>query len=255
MAAAISRCCWAAAPVRISRNYHSLRAIRSGAFTGAGFARPRSFAPVRVCGCPGPCRHVSALLGAASQSSTPVFAVTWRLFHANRPVSKDNSKMPTPEELTKAAREMGKKAAGIAKSFAPSSNFDVGSAMSDHYTACATAVTQGNRQQILHYTNLCLLASLPVALILSPSILNWPVDLALGVLVPVHSHIGLRSVLIDYVPDPYRKQSLLALLVLSVLLGLGFLKLNLFGAGVTESVKALWRTPAPKVLERKGRHD
>ena len=83
----------------------------------------------------------------------------------------------------------------------------------------------------------------PVAMILSPSFLNFPVDFALGLIIPVHMHIGLIGVVEDYVPRPSQSLSRFVLAVLSILSAIGLLKINLCGKGITESVKSLWREP------------
>jgi len=38
----------------------------------------------------------------------------------------------------------------------------------------------------------------PLAFLLSPSKMNMPVDIALGVLLPLHGHIGMNYVITDY---------------------------------------------------------
>ena len=70
-----------------------------------------------------------------------------------------------------------------------------------------------------------------------------PVDLALGLLLPWHTHVGMVNVLEDYVPRPYRALAKGCMLLVTVLATLGLLKINLCGAGITESVKSLWREP------------
>lgn len=84
-----------------------------------------------------------------------------------------------------------------------------------------------------------------MALILSPSSLNMPVDLALGVLFPVHAHVAMNSVITDYADKFFGKGAMMPCRVL--MLGitaatiLGFARLNLTGDGLTESVKGIWR--------------
>jgi hypothetical protein len=45
----------------------------------------------------------------------------------------------------------------------------------------------------------------PAAFVLSPSFLNFPVDLALGLIIPVHAHIGWNAIAVDYVPKRMRR--------------------------------------------------
>ena len=66
-------------------------------------------------------------------------------------------------------------------------------------------------------------------------------DFAFAVIIPLHTHIGLRSVIVDYVYNP--KQQNMALKVLAgftVLTAFGMTKLNLMDVGVTGAVKTLW---------------
>lgn len=107
-------------------------------------------------------------------------------------------------------------------------------------------MAQASTQQIYHWTHYGLLGSVPAALILSPSILNWPVDMGLGVLIPVHMHIGMINVIEDYVPRHQQSYAKMAMIAVSVLTGVGLLKVNLCGPGITESVKSLWRSPPQK---------
>ena len=80
-------------------------------------------------------------------------------------------------------------------------------------------------------------------MILSPTILNLPVDLAMGLIIPVHMNIGLSGVIEDYVPKAQRSAAFTALLAVTGVTALGLLKINLCGAGIAESLKSLWRTP------------
>lgn len=70
-----------------------------------------------------------------------------------------------------------------------------------------------------------------------------PFDLALGVLVPVHAHVGLNFVVADYVPKSSRPLARGLVLALTIVTAAGLLKLNIQGPGLTESLKSLWRKP------------
>jgi len=85
----------------------------------------------------------------------------------------------------------------------------------------------------------------PFAIVLSPSMANLPVDLALNVFIPFHAHLGMTQVLVDYVPRKYQNWSIILLYIATGAAALGLLKVNLCGSGITESVKSLWR-PTPK---------
>ena len=75
-----------------------------------------------------------------------------------------------------------------------------------------------------------------------------PVDLALGILFPVHAHIGMNLVITDYAKKLFGKGAVqpcrVGMLVLTGTTGLGLLKLNLSGPGLTETIKSLWRPKA-----------
>ena len=100
--------------------------------------------------------------------------------------------------------------------------------------------------KLFHYTSYASLALFPVALILTPSVMNMPVDLAMGVVFPVHGHIGMNHVISDYVPKSARSGARMALLGVTGLTLLGFAKLNLTDKGITETVVSMWRKPEEK---------
>ncbi|CAK4085825.1 unnamed protein product [Aphanomyces euteiches] len=101
----------------------------------------------------------------------------------------------------------------------------------------------------MHLTSLALLALVPTAVVLSPSALNVPVDYALAALIPIHGHIGLNGVLSDYLPKNVQGLGRVAVLGVSVVTFVGLLSLNITGAGITESVKAIWIEPPSKKEE------
>jgi hypothetical protein len=86
------------------------------------------------------------------------------------------------------------------------------------------------------------LALLPAGLVLEPSSLVYPVDLALGLILPFHLHLGMSEVIRDYVPNEQFWQYVL--LGVSVATALGLTKLNFNGGGVSAGVKQLWKKPA-----------
>ena len=103
--------------------------------------------------------------------------------------------------------------------------------------------------KLYHYTTYLSLGLFPAALALSPSALCMPVDLAMGVVFPVHGHIGMNYIVSDYIPKDGRPaaRALLALLTGGTVLGL--LNLNVRGVGITETVKSMWR-PTPAVEDK-----
>lgn len=87
---------------------------------------------------------------------------------------------------------------------------------------------------------------IPVAFVLSPSILNFPVDLVLGIALPYHMHAGLQDITDDYAPPQYKLYMKRALTFIVVLAALGLLKINLCGPGIIQSLKSLWRKPVKR---------
>jgi succinate dehydrogenase (ubiquinone) membrane anchor subunit len=73
-----------------------------------------------------------------------------------------------------------------------------------------------------------------------------PIDLALGVIFPLHANYAFNCVITDYVPKVARSICRVSLLGCTLISLAGILRLNLTGAGLTASIKALWRTPAKK---------
>ncbi|GMH86272.1 hypothetical protein TrST_g6911 [Triparma strigata] len=103
-----------------------------------------------------------------------------------------------------------------------------------------------------HKVNMLIMGLTPVAFALSPSKLNLPIDVLLGLALPLHAHIGMSYVITDYVPKISKSLTGPARVLLLGLTGVttvGLLKLNIFGDGMTETVKSLWR--GKKKLEEK----
>ncbi|CAM9507171.1 unnamed protein product [Scytosiphon promiscuus] len=97
--------------------------------------------------------------------------------------------------------------------------------------------------KLYHAVNMVILAGVPAAVATSPSALTMPLDIVLGIAMPLHAHIGMNYVISDYVPKASRKAARGAMLAASIVAALGLLKLNLTGAGLTETLKATWREP------------
>lgn len=69
------------------------------------------------------------------------------------------------------------------------------------------------------------------------------IDLVAGVVVPLHAHMGMRSVIIDYVHEPSTQQvALAALAVLTVGTAVGLTAFNVGDVGLTRGIKELWVT-------------
>ena len=88
---------------------------------------------------------------------------------------------------------------------------------------------------------------------MSPSALSTPIDYLLGVLIPLHGHIGGNDVITDYGKKISKSKAFdsalrKGLLGVTVVTFFGLLKLNVDGPGVTEAFKSVWR---PRVAEKK----
>lgn len=97
-----------------------------------------------------------------------------------------------------------------------------------------------------HTSGLVLAGLTPIAFVLGSTPMNMPVDLALGALIPFHSHVALNAVISDYVPKPARFGARAALLAATIVTVAGLMKLNIEGPGITETLKSLWRKPSNK---------
>ena len=95
--------------------------------------------------------------------------------------------------------------------------------------------------KIYHGSFLMLAVFTPAALIMSPTPYSKPVDFMLGVLFPLHAHVGLNYVITDYVPKAARSAARVGLLGVTIVTLGGLFKLNLEGVGLTETLKSLWR--------------
>merc|ERR1711916_120653 len=89
------------------------------------------------------------------------------------------------------------------------------------------------------FSSYALVGLVPAALIVEPSSLVYPMDLALGLLLPFHFHLLMKDVVRDYAPNPKVWQYVL--MGVSVATALGLTKLNFNGDGVTASAKRLWK--------------
>jgi len=112
-------------------------------------------------------------------------------------------------------------------------------------------------KEALHYSSYFLAAGLPAALLLGAPV-STAVDLAAGLVIPLHAHMGMRGVIIDYVWDvPQQRLALLALAGVTVLTAVGLTKFNLFDVGLTGAIKEIYtRQPAPAdaAAEKKAHH-
>jgi len=85
-----------------------------------------------------------------------------------------------------------------------------------------------------------MVAAVPLALALGGPVATVA-NLTCGVVIPLHAHIGMRSVVLDYVHSvPQQRAVLAALAAFTVGSAAGLTYFNLYDVGLTEGVKALW---------------
>jgi succinate dehydrogenase (ubiquinone) membrane anchor subunit len=101
--------------------------------------------------------------------------------------------------------------------------------------------------KIYHTTTFASLGLLPVALLFPESSLTMPIDVAMGVVFPVHGHIGFNYIISDYVPKPVRGTARTLLFGVTAITLLGLLKLNIAGDGMTKTTLAMWKDPKKEV--------
>jgi succinate dehydrogenase (ubiquinone) membrane anchor subunit len=92
----------------------------------------------------------------------------------------------------------------------------------------------------------------PISFALAPSDLNKPIDLALGLLYPFHSHVALNYVITDYVPKAFRTVARVSLVGVTLATVVGLTQLNVEGIGMTQTVKNLWAGKAAAGAGKKG---
>lgn len=78
------------------------------------------------------------------------------------------------------------------------------------------------------------------------------IDFSMGFIIPFHFHIGMRSILVDYMPhvgvtNPKTQANLLyALGAMTLLTAFGLTKLNLGDVGISGAIKSFWIKKARK---------
>ena len=113
-------------------------------------------------------------------------------------------------------------------------------------------------KEIQHYTSYALAAGVPLALVAGAPV-SGALDAALGVIIPLHAHVGLRSIIVDYAPhmgiksDAGRDGALFGLAIVTVLTTFGLMKLNFGDIGVSGAVKALWIKQQKKEKDEKAK--
>lgn len=105
-----------------------------------------------------------------------------------------------------------------------------------------------------HITSYSLAIGVPAALLLGGPVATV-FDFAAGVIIPLHFHIGMRSIIVDYVHPEGIQTACFALLAgFTVLTAIGITKFNLTDVGLTGAVKELFtkqEAPVEKQVVKK----
>ena len=104
------------------------------------------------------------------------------------------------------------------------------------------ADTVTSTMRVHHLTNLALAGLVPAAYFTPPDMpaVQRPVDLALGVALPVHAHITTNMIVSDYIPPAARGVVRTGVLGATVVALAGLAKLNLAGPGLTPTLRQFW---------------
>ena len=106
--------------------------------------------------------------------------------------------------------------------------------------AAPLGMTGATYRNVYHYTSYALLVGVPVAFLTGPP-LSSVLDNVFAIALPLHGYLGLRSVLVDYVPGAAMKTlSIRILFGVSAVTALALLSLNSNDIGLTGTVKRLW---------------
>eukprot|EP00617_Octactis_speculum_P014674 CAMPEP_0185744666 /NCGR_PEP_ID=MMETSP1174-20130828/2808_1 /TAXON_ID=35687 /ORGANISM="Dictyocha speculum, Strain CCMP1381" /LENGTH=110 /DNA_ID=CAMNT_0028418187 /DNA_START=124 /DNA_END=456 /DNA_ORIENTATION=+ len=103
-----------------------------------------------------------------------------------------------------------------------------------------------------HHLNLGLVVLTPAVFVVSSysPYISFPLDLFLGLALPLHGHIGMNYVLTDYIPKVFGKAgrgpAKIVMLGITGLTMVGLTKLNIEGPGITKVTKMLWCSPESK---------
>ena len=107
-----------------------------------------------------------------------------------------------------------------------------------------SSVKASTVKEVYHYTTYALAAGVPLALLFGAPVSSLA-DLTMTVAIPLHAHIGMRSVIVDYIWDPSKQRAaLMAMGALTVLSAATLARLNLVDEGLSAGVKSLWVKPA-----------
>jgi succinate dehydrogenase hydrophobic anchor subunit len=94
--------------------------------------------------------------------------------------------------------------------------------------------------KLYHMTSVGLAAGVPLALLMGAPVTTIA-DMAFAFMIPLHSHIGMRSVIVDYIWDSSKQRAAIMLLgAFTVLTGGALVRMSLADVGLTQGMKSLW---------------
>lgn len=105
-----------------------------------------------------------------------------------------------------------------------------------------------NGERAFVASSIVLATALPMSLLLSPSIMAMPFDLAVSAALPLHLYMGAHHVISDYCPKQFRPRALQAWAGVALVAGYGLVKIGICGPGVGASIKSLW---APAKVQKR----
>eukprot|EP00123_Amoebidium_parasiticum_P001236 comp12278_c0_seq1/m.7100 comp12278_c0_seq1/g.7100 ORF comp12278_c0_seq1/g.7100 comp12278_c0_seq1/m.7100 type:complete len:140 (-) comp12278_c0_seq1:344-763(-) len=103
--------------------------------------------------------------------------------------------------------------------------------------AGAVSKAESNHWKAERLVSAATLAVIPAAAVVGPSM---PLDMAMAVLIPLHSYWGFDQVIIDYVKGPLTTPSQLLWGATSAATAAGLVYFNLNDVGITKAVQMLW---------------
>jgi len=96
--------------------------------------------------------------------------------------------------------------------------------------------------KLYHHTSTFLLIGFPLAMLPIKTI-SFPFEVAIGLIIPLHSHIGFNYIITDYVPKAMRSAARAGLLATTVISALGLTYINVSGGGIGNAFRSLWKKP------------
>ena len=113
--------------------------------------------------------------------------------------------------------------------------------MAIHFDILFFLIADGskNLNRIFHTSGIVLAFFTPLAFMPLPDPAVSAINISLGVLLPIHSHVGLNYVISDYVPKAVRGPARGLVLAITIITAAGLLKLNLQGPGLSNSIISL----------------